>query len=89
MIEFLRSIKLVIYRQKQGKTLGLNEKKLEKNNLIGLEQDTGEWKSLIGEVVYAVTDGTRCQSYPCFFKINREQINWSPKIINVKIRKGN
>ena len=56
-------------------------------NLIGLEQDAGEWYGVIGEVFYAVKSGTRCQSYPYFLKTNKEQINWIPKIISVKIRK--
>jgi len=54
-------------------------------NLIGLEQDTGEWYGLTGEVFYTVKAGTRCQSYPYFLKTNKKQINWIPKIISVKI----
>ena len=55
-------------------------------NLIGLEQDAGKRHGLlIGEVFYAVKAGTRCQSYPYFFKTHKEQINWIPKIISVKI----
>jgi len=54
-------------------------------NLIGSEQDTGEWYGLTGEVFYTVKSGTRCQSYPYFFKTNKKQINWIPKIISVKI----
>ena len=54
-------------------------------NLIGLEQDTREWYGLTGEVFYAVTVGTRYQSYPCFLKTHKEQINLIPKIISVKI----
>jgi len=37
---------------------------------------------------HAVVTDTRCQSYPCFLKINKEQINWIFKIKGVKIREG-
>ena len=35
---------------------------------------------------HAVVTDTGCQSYQCFLKINKEQINWIPKMKGVKIR---
>ena len=57
-------------------------------NLIELEQGMGKLYSFEGDMSHAVVTNTRCQSYRCFLKINKEQINWIPKIISVRIRMG-
>ena len=55
-------------------------------NLIGLEPGMGKLYSFEGDISHAVVTDTRCQSYQCFLKINKEQINWIPKMQGVKIR---
>ena len=57
-------------------------------NLIELEQGMGKLYSFEGDISHAVVTDIRCQSYRCFLKINREQINWISKIKGVKIREG-
>ena len=57
-------------------------------NLIGLEPDMGKLYSFEGGISHAVVTDIRCQSYRCFLKINKEQINWISKIKGVKIRVG-
>jgi len=57
-------------------------------NLIKLEQGMGKLYSFEGNMSHAVVTDTRCQSYSCFLKINKEQINWIFKIKGVKIREG-
>jgi len=57
-------------------------------NLIGLEPDVGKLYSFERDISHAVVTDIRCQSYRCFLKINREQINWISKIKGVKIRVG-
>ena len=57
-------------------------------NLIELEQGMGKLYSFEGDMPHAVVTDIRCQSYRCFLKINKEQINWISKIKGVKIREG-
>ena len=72
-----------MYRQEQEKTLGLKWKKM---NLIELEQGMGKLYSFEGNIPHAVLTDIKGQSYRCFLKINKEQINWISKIKGVKIR---
>ena len=76
---------MTMYRQEQEKTLGLKWKKM---NLIELEQGTGKLYSFEGDIPHAVVTDIRGQSYRCFLKIDKEQINWISKIKGVKIREG-
>ena len=55
-------------------------------NLIELEQGMGKLYSFEGNIPHAVLTDIKGQSYRCFLKINKEQINWISKIKGVKIR---
>ena len=57
-------------------------------NLIELEQGMGKLYSFEGDIPHAVVTDIRGQSYRCFLKIDKEQINWISKIKGVKIRVG-
>ena len=57
-------------------------------NLIELEQGMSKLYSFEGDISHAVVTDIRDQSYRCFLKINKEQINWISKIKGVKIREG-
>ena len=48
----------------------------------------GKLYSFEGDIPHAVVTDIRGQSYRCFLKIDKEQINWISKIKGVKIREG-